>query len=211
MTILYGHPESGHTYKVALTLELAGIRYEYRWVDVFAPRGQRAADFQAASRHGEIPVLVDDGVPLVQSDAILLHLAGKHRVLGGENPQRLTQAREWLFWEANRIGFSLPNLRHHLRFDDTPAPRELLDWLRARLQADLQRLEQELTTTLWLIGAGPSVVDVACFAYLCYDDIGLELSEFPRVRDWLARLRALPRWRGPHALLAGTRHPAGGS
>src|SRR5688572_9516241 len=173
MIILYGHPESGHTYKVALTLQLAGLPFEYRWVDVFKPLEQRAADFQAASRHGEIPVLVDDGEPLVQSNAILLHLAEKYRTLGGENARRLELAREWLFWEANRIGFSLPNLRHVLRFDETPAPGELLDWLRSRLGLDLRRLDRELTTEQWLLGTGPSVVDVACFAYLCYDDISL--------------------------------------
>ena len=202
MIILYGHPESGHTYKVALTLELAGLAFKYRWVDVFKPREQRSADFQAASRHGEIPVLVDDGEPLVQSNAILLHLAGKHRTLGGENARRLELAREWLFWEANRIGFSLPNLRHVLRFDEAPAPRELLDWLRSRLGLDLRRLDAELhyrAMADWV--PAPSVVDVACFAYLCYDDIKLDLGEFPRLRDWLKRMRALPRWRDPHDLL----------
>jgi glutathione S-transferase len=201
MVILYGHPESGHTYKVALTLELAGVRYDYRWVDVFKPREQRSADFQAASRHGEIPVLVDDGEPLVQSNAILLHLAEKHRTLGGENAHRLERSREWLFWEANRIGFSLPNLRHHLRFDEAAAPRDLLDWLRARLQLDLHRLERELATEHWITGMGPSIVDIACFAYLCYDDIELDLHDFPRLREWLKRMRALPRWQDPHALL----------
>lgn len=201
MIILYGHPESGHTYKVALTLQLAGLAFEYRWVDVFKPLEQRAADFQAASRHGEIPVLVDDGEPLVQSNAILLHLAERHRTLGGENARRLELAREWLFWEANRIGFSLPNLRHVLRFDELPASGELLDWLRSRLGLDLRRLDRELTTEQWLLGAAPSVVDVACFAYLCYDDISLDLGEFPRLRDWLKRMRDLPRWRDPHDLL----------
>ncbi len=201
MVIIYGHPESGHTYKVALALELAGVRYDYRWVDVFKPREQRSADFQAASRHGEIPVLVDDGEPLVQSNAILLHLAGKHRTLGGENAHRLAQSREWLFWEANRIGFSLPNLRHHLRFDEAPAPPELLDWLRARLQMDLHRLESHFATATWLIGSGPSIGDIACFAYLCYDDIELDLRDFPRLREWMKRMRALPRWQDPHVLL----------
>jgi glutathione S-transferase len=166
MAILYGHPESGHTYKVALALELAGIPFEYRWVDVFKPREQRPADFQAASRHGEIPVLVD-GVPLVQSNAILLHLADKHRVLGGESPATVALAREWLFWEANRIGISLPNLRHYLRFDDSAPPAGVLDWLRGRLQSDLQRLEKELSDSPWLLGAAPSVADIACFALLC--------------------------------------------
>ena len=202
MAILYGHPESGHTYKVALALELAGVAFEYRWVDVFKPREQRAADFQAASRHGEIPVLVD-GAPLVQSNAILLHLAGKHRTLGGESQATMDLAREWLFWEANRIGISLPNLRHYLRFDDSPAPPAgVLDWLRGRLQSDLQRLEKELSGNTWLLGAVPSVADIACFAYLGYDDIGLDLCAFPGLRGWMSRLRALPRWRPPHELLA---------
>jgi len=37
MIILYGHPESGHTCKVALTLELAGLPFEYRREYVFKP------------------------------------------------------------------------------------------------------------------------------------------------------------------------------
>jgi glutathione S-transferase len=85
MIILYGHPESGHTYKVALTLALAGIPHEYRWVDVFRALEQRSAEFQAASRYGEIPVLVDT-IYQGQPNAILLHLAERHRTLGGETP-----------------------------------------------------------------------------------------------------------------------------
>ena len=206
MVILYGHPESGHTYKVALALELAGIPFEYRWVNVFLPREQRAADFQAVSRYGEIPVLVDDGVPMVQSNSILLHLAGKHRTLGGEDAARLAQAREKLFWEANRIGISLPNLRHVLRFDPSAGPPAVLAWLRARLQFDLQQMEREIAASTWLLGSAPTVADIACFAYLCYDDIGLDLRGFPNLRAWMQRMRALPRWRAPHDLLA---RPAG--
>jgi glutathione S-transferase len=62
MVILYGHPESGHTYKVALTLALAGIPFEYRWVDVFKPLEQRSADFQAASRTARFPCSSTDGI-----------------------------------------------------------------------------------------------------------------------------------------------------
>ncbi len=32
MIILYGHPESGHTYKVAMSLALLGKPFQYRWV-----------------------------------------------------------------------------------------------------------------------------------------------------------------------------------
>ena len=74
--------------------------------------------------------------------------------------------------------------------------------MRGRLHSDLQRLEKELSGSEWLLGASASVADIACFAYLCYDDIGLDLGDFPRLRDWMSRLRALPRWRPPHDLLA---------
>lgn len=202
MLILYGHPESGHTYKVALTLQIAAIAFEYRWVDVFAPREQRRPDFRAASRYGEIPVLIDSGIPWAQSNAILLHVAGKHRTLGGEDGLRLEQAREWLFWEANRIGLSLPNYRHYRRFATEPPPPAVLDWLHGRMELDLDRLNEELAAREWLLGTGPSVVDFGCAAYLLYDDVGLELGRWPAVGDWLRRIRELPRYVPPHTLLA---------
>jgi len=92
--IFYGHPESGHSYKVALALSMLEIPHEYRWVDVYAPRDQRAADFCAASPFGEIPILVVDGVPLAQSNAILLHLMRRTRRLGGETEARADQVQQ---------------------------------------------------------------------------------------------------------------------
>src|SRR5258707_12254432 len=107
--VLYGHYESGHSYKVALALTLLSLDWEFREVEVFAPRETRREAWQASSRFGEVPVLVVDGRPLVQSDAILLHLARTTGRLGGGAD--LERSTEWLFWEANRIGLSLPNLR----------------------------------------------------------------------------------------------------
>jgi glutathione S-transferase len=176
--------------------------FEYRWVDVFAPREQRRPDFQAASRYGEIPVLVDDGESWAQSNSILLHLAGKHRTLGGEDPLRLEQARERLFWEANRIGLSLPNYRHYLRFAPEPAPAAVIEWLRARMELDLARLEEDLRSRIWLLGAAPSIADISCAAYLLYADAGVELARWPCLDAWLQRIRALPRYVPAHALLA---------
>src|SRR5262245_36926852 len=121
--VLFGHRESGHSYKVRLALTLLGLPHEYREVEVFKPRGERRADWRAASRFGEIPVLVVDGKPIVQSNAILLHLARTHEALGWNvDPDRLT---EWVFWEANRIGISLPNLRYALLWEPDTEPKVL--------------------------------------------------------------------------------------
>src|SRR4051812_4627791 len=111
--ILFGHHESGHSYKVRLALTLMGIDHEYRYVDVMKPREARRKDFRAFSPYGEIPVLVTNGETLAQSDAILLHLARKTGRFGGED---LDLTAQWLFREANRIGISLPNLRWEWHF-----------------------------------------------------------------------------------------------
>ena len=200
--ILYGHPESGHTYKVALSLKLIAQAFDYRWVDVFAPRDQRDPEVQRVSRFGEIPVLVDDGINYVQSNAILLHIAGKYGRLGGETPERLAQVRERLFWEANRVGISLPNLRHCLRFAAGSVPAGVLEWLRGRMEADFAALDRDLTRQQFLLGAEVTVADISCVAYLLYEDIGLDLSQWPALHAWMLRIRALPGWQDAATLLS---------
>ena len=196
--ILYGHPDSGHSYKAKLALTLLGIDHEYRHVEVSAPREARRADWRAASRFGEIPVLEVDGRAIVQSDAILLHLARTTGRLGWEiDPDQLT---EWLFWEANRIGLSLPNLRLHLKWG--PRAEAVEAWLRSRMEADLDRLDEALAGRGFLMGETVSAADIACCAYLFYaDQIALDLGRWPGVAAWLDRIRALPGWKHPYDLM----------
>src|SRR5262249_44012229 len=158
---------SGHSYKVALALSMLELPHEYRWVDVFAPRDERAADFRAASPYGEIPVLVVDGVALAQSNAILLHLMRRTRRLGGETEARADQVQQWLFWEANRIGIALGNYRALVRkeFDDEAAP-EVVAWFKGRVDGSVERLERELSDRPFLLGDDITVADISCSAYL---------------------------------------------
>jgi glutathione S-transferase len=198
LPILYGARESGHAYKVKLAASLLSIAHEYREVDLRVPLGERRRDFREASVFGEVPAWVEGDRTLVQSNAILLHLARRAGRFGADDGDRVTQ---WLFWEANRIGFSVPNLRHALRFaKDTP--REVVRWLRARAEKDLARLDLELTDQSFVLGAECSVVDVACCAYLFWaDQADLDLSAWPSVERWLDRLRGLPGWGAPYDLL----------
>ncbi|MGZ9114295.1 MAG: glutathione S-transferase family protein [Brevundimonas sp.] len=197
--ILFGHPDSGHSYKVKLALTVLGLAHEYREVDVFAPREARRADWREASRFGEIPVLVDGGEAIVQSDAILLHLARTRRTLGWEvDADRLT---EWMFWEANRIGISLPNLRLYRHLEPGGDPG-LVNWLEGRLKADMDRLETELAERPFLMGKAVSAADLACCGYLFFaDQVNLDLAGWPAISAWLNRIRMLPGWAHPYDLM----------
>jgi glutathione S-transferase len=199
LPILYGSRESGHAYKAKLALSLMGVDHEYREVDLRVPHHARRSDFRRVSPFGEVPVLVEGKFALAQSNAILLHLTRRTGRLAGDGEVDLVT--QWLFWEANRIGLSVPNLRHALTFaKDTP--REVLVWLRSRAEDDLARLDLELADRQFLLGAECSVVDVACCAYLFWaDQADLDLSQWPHVAGWLDRISTLRGWGAPYDLL----------
>jgi glutathione S-transferase len=200
--LLYGSTHSGHSYKVRSLLLLAGVAHEYRWIDIGLPRAERPAAFVAASKFGEVPVLVDDGRPLCQSNAILIHLARDRGLFCGQ-PEEWQSILEWLSWETNRIGFSVPNLRFALLWQRQPP--DVLAYLESRAVADLQVLDKVLSETEYLLPSGPTIADISCSAYLFWlSQAGLSDEDHPNVRRWLLSLRNLPGWMHPDEALEET-------
>jgi len=200
--VLYGHHESGHSYKVRLFLTLAGIPHRYVWVDTEIPRPGRPEEFRRVSQFGEVPVLVADGQPQAQSNAILLALARETGKFGPPPGSTWEQLTTWLFWEANRIGFSMANLRYYRRGFDT-APAGAVTWVESRALTDMDRLQQELSARPFLAGAAPSIADLSASAYVFLGaEAGVDLARWPAVSGWLDRIRALPGWKGQYVLMA---------
>jgi glutathione S-transferase len=199
--LLYGSTDSGHSYKIRSFLLLSACPHEYQWIDLAVPRADRLAQFVAASKFGEVPVLVDQGRSMCQSNTILMYLAQRVGKLAGA-PAEWQGVLEWLSWESNRIGFSVPNLRYALRW--SAQPPEVLHYLRQRVLADLASLDAAISEQDFLLPSGPSIADLSCSAYLFWlDQIGIADSEYPHLQRWLARLRALPHWQHPDvAMLA---------
>ena len=206
MPILYSHHESGHCYKVALALTLMGVEFEQRPVDLNRLRELRGDDFRKASLFGEVPVLVfDDGLAVCQSNAILDTLARRYSRLDGHTDAEKIRVREWLAWESNRMAMSLPHLRFSRRF--TRADPLLDAWFEERLQADMKTLQYHLQGADFLVSARPTIADVSMCGYLFWaDQARIDLDQWPAVREWLDRIRALPGWRGPYDLLT-ARYP----
>lgn len=193
---LYGSDQSGHSYKVRLFLTFAQIEHEYIWVDLMLARKARPADFMNASKHGEVPVLIDGDATICQSNAILQYLAHKTGVYGGDY-----QVDEWLSWEANRIGFSLPNYRF-ARIWQKP-PQEILDYLHSRLIFDLKILNKNLDGKDYLVGDSLTIADLSNSAYLYWlDDVGIDVVDYPNIDNWLKNIAALPHYQTPPELMA---------
>ncbi len=199
---LFGNRFSGHSYKVALCLALTDTPYEYEEVSLSIPRPQRPDYFRKNTRYGEVPLLLIDGEPFVQSNAILLQLTQQLGLMLDET--KTTQIYEWLMWEQSRLGSSLPNLRFELKFKDTHEPA-VAAWLQNRLVDDLGILSQQLDKTKrFALGDTPTIVDCSLAGYLYWlTDADMDISEWPLVAAWLERVKQLKGWQHPDELLVG--------
>ena len=197
---LFGHPDSGHAFKVRFFLEHAAIAHDYERVDIFAPRASRQPEFRDNAPYGEVPLLLEEGRPLAQSNAILLHLAARS---GGGEESTLARCREWLFWEANKIGLCLPQLRAFHRVEDHGIEEGARAWLERRYAHDVGVLERAFGDgRRWILGGdGPSVADFSLCGYLVHAEEA-RVAVPSAVTAWLERLRALPAWRHPYEMLA---------
>ncbi|HEX6859099.1 MAG TPA: glutathione S-transferase family protein [Caulobacteraceae bacterium] len=188
---IYGDPRSGNCLKVKWVAEHLEIAHE--WVDVDVLTGAtRTPRFLAMNPAGQVPtVILDDGRPLAQSNAIMVHLAEGSDLIptGAYDRARMF---EWLFWEQ----YSHEPYIAVVRFQ-VALLGKAVDEVEARLiergHAALQRLEDGLAASPFLVGERVSLADVACVAYtrLAHEG-GFDLAAYPKVRDWVGRVeRAL--------------------
>jgi glutathione S-transferase len=198
---IFGHSESGHSYKVCLFLRLAGLAYAYTPIDVFKPLVERPQEFRAASRFGEVPVLLHDGLSITQSNAILLYLTSVTGRFGGADKAETVSINEWLFWEMSRLNLGVANLRFALRFEEHSSP-DRVTLFRERAEAALLQLDRHLQKSKFVAGKRLTIADISCAGYLFWaDQAQLDLAQYPNVSRWLGGIRTTDGWQPPSELL----------
>ncbi len=198
---LFGHYDSGHVYKIMLFLELANIPYDYEQVDIWIDKADRQTEFLKFSRNGEVPCLLIDGLPYIQSNLILYKLASLYKIYGGESAQRLIQALEWQFWEANRLGMCLPQLRYAKLIAPDEFNADSLAFLRNRFEVDIAVLARHLSDDRkFILDDKASIADFSICGYLYWaDEAGVRLPR--QINNWLERISRLPGWRSPYEMM----------
>ncbi|NLB13341.1 MAG: glutathione S-transferase family protein [Gammaproteobacteria bacterium] len=201
--VLYASPLSGYAYKAALLLLLLGMPYQLRLVDLSLPREQRPAEFRALARFGEVPVLLIDGQAICQSNVICEYLSRRQSALQeGDESQRLA-VREWLYWEAERIGLNLAHFCAARQFSSHPPA--VADWYQARAGKDLEHLAGVLARRPFLVGEHATIADIACHAWLPYAQaLGLFTQLPAPLQEWTSRITALPGYASPAQVFAET-------
>ncbi len=195
MIKLYYHP-SPNPAKIVLFLEEAGLEYDVVPVDTWKGE-QFAPDFLAINPNGKTPALTDDGVPVFDSTAILLHLARKTGMFladadGAEHAQMLS----WLMFVASGIG-PYSGQAVHFRLV-APKPK---DYAVNRYTFEAERhwglLDARLARSRFMAGETYSIADMAVWGWgtspaLSYIFGPEAWSRFPNVKRLVDELNARP-------------------
>ena len=187
MTIVHGDSISGNCLKVKWTLDRLGL--PYRWIETGVLTGEtRTPAFLAMNPAGQVPLVVlPDGRPLAQSNAILLHFAEGSDLIPADAYDR-ARMLEWMFWEQYSHEPYVAVARFQVRYLGK-APEALDPKLVERGHAALARLELALADADFLVGQRCTLADVALVAYTrVAPEGGLDLTPYPRVQAWVSRV-----------------------
>lgn len=189
---LYGYPISGNAYKVRLFLAFLNLPYEAINVDLMAG-DTLTPEFKRLNPRGQVPVLCDGDVVIWDSMAILVYLArryGNGDWLPNDAVEE-AQVMQWLAVSENELLYGLARARSTLLLK---RPFNLEQCQREG-KAGLEVMEQHLADKDWLVTGKPTIADIACYPYVLLAPVGeVSLEPYPNVRQWLARIAALPNW-----------------
>lgn len=187
---LFDYRASGNCYKVRLALAQLAVPYERVPIDIFA--GETLTDdFARLNPVRTTPVLVpDDGPPLPESGAILIHLAEGTPLLP-DNPADSAQVYRWLFFEQSALMPTIAGLRFRLITRRLTPDSSGAGARRHMGEQLLGLLADHLAEREVLVETGYSVADIAVYAYVhVAGDAGLALPD--AVQAWIRRVESQP-------------------
>ncbi|MER1968313.1 glutathione S-transferase N-terminal domain-containing protein [Castellaniella sp. GW247-6E4] len=190
--------------KVSIMLEETRLPYEAHLVN-FSTQDQHSPEFLSLNPNNKIPAILDPSgpggrpLPLFETGAILLYLAGKSgRFLPDDTAERY-EALQWLMFQIGGIGPMFGQLGFFNKFggkdyEDKRPLRRYVEESRRLLRV----LEGRLEGRDWMMGDDYGIVDMAIFPwvrnligfYEARDLVGFQ--DFPQVARVLDAFLARP-------------------
>jgi len=178
--------------KVALFLEESGLEYEAIPVD--GRKGdQHTPEYKAINPNSKAPAIVDNGVRVFDSNAILIYLAHKSGEFSGP-AQQAPEMLSWMMFVATGIGpysGQCVHFRHH-------AP-EKLDYAINRYMFEARRhygiLDEHLASNEYMLGDEYSIVDMAVWGWARLLPVVLgddALPSMPNLKRLMDEINARP-------------------
>jgi glutathione S-transferase len=192
----YYTPMSSAT-RIHWALEELGIPYEKVKVDL-AASDQKKPAFLALNPNGKVPLVVDDGVPIFESLAILLYLGERYGVDKGLFPAAMAQRAEalkWIAWAGVTMGETAMRIMRNTSERFPAEERNALAGAKAKTEMGelLAMIDKEMAGKQYLVGdkftfADLAVAGIAPFLAM----IGVDVGPYKNLQAWVGRCTARP-------------------
>ena len=202
MLKVLGRVTSINVRKVLWALDELGLGYERE--DWGMPlRDPKVPEFLALNPNGQVPVFIENGVVLWESNAILIYLAERESSLLPDQLEERALVLQWLGWQAAELnppwGYAVNALIRKTPGYDDPAriAESMKNWgaRMALLEAQLVR------ASTGYVSGGFSIADIAIgLSVHRWMSISAQKPELPAVADYYELLmsrEAGARWMGP--------------
>ena len=187
---LYMHPVSMTSRPVRLFIKENAIPCEEQVVDLMTGEHYKEP-FVQVNPSRQVPVLEDGELVLPESNAILVYLATRYAPEAGWLPRDAVEAawqQRWFSLSVSLLGPGAASPRYRALTGQPVDPASLA--LGHRLFA---LIEDRLARAAFVVADRPMLADLAFYGYTSQAPIGgVSLSDYPRLRAWLARIEALP-------------------
>jgi glutathione S-transferase len=189
--LLYNSQVSGNCYKVRLLFAHLGVEYERREVDV-VDRSNRLELLGELNPALRVPTLVlDDGRPLAESNAILCYFAEGTPYLPDDRYHR-AQVLQWLFFEQYSHEPNIAVARFWVIAGIMPSEADAEAKRRGGIAA-LKAMEGRLAAHEFLVAERYTIADIALYAYThVAPEAGFDLTGYPAINAWIERVAAQP-------------------
>jgi glutathione S-transferase len=191
---VYGDIKSGNCYKIKLLMALLDIEHEWIPVNILA-KETKSESFLAMNPNAKIPVLeIDGNVHLWESNAILNFLAEGTTFLPADHLLR-ARVLQWQFFEQYSHEPYVAVARFIAKYLGLPEARK--QEYQSKQEGGhkaLRVMELQLEKTPYLIGDQYTIADISLYAYThVASEGGFDLSAYPAIAGWLARVASHPR------------------
>jgi glutathione S-transferase len=196
---LYGFPPSPNTWKVRAVAAHLGIPIEFEFVDLTKPR---TPDYLALNPTGRTPSLVDGDLILWESNAIMQYLAsGAANTLWPNDARTRADIMRWQSWQlahwsnAGCDPLVFQRLVKKILGLGPPDEAVVAKGIEA-FNREARVLDAHLSKQSYLVGNALTLADFSVAAPLVHaKEAELPVAPHPNLRDWSARVLALPAWR----------------
>lgn len=194
--ILHENAMSGNCYKIRITASLLGLSIIRREYDTLTGQTRTPEFLAKVNANGRIPVLQIGDRFLPESNAACWYLAEGSHLIPDDRFARADMLR-WMFFEQYSHEPNVATLRWWLAFVGegylSETQSQQIPVKRANGEAALALMDDHLARQEWFVGGGPSLADIALYAYthVC-EGGGFRLGDYPHIGMWLNRIAALP-------------------